>query len=110
MSLFLKAKKSSAPFRDAQMAGLSISSWRLNGHVTGRVIIRGVAIHRRSSHFGKVHRSSSGGTQEELVPRLVGALALAGKKVVGVAAGDYHTVVWTPWGVGPVGSWAPEDT
>jgi hypothetical protein len=53
-----------------------------------------------------VHRSSSGGTQEELVPRLVGALA--GKKVVGVAAGDYHTVVWTPWG--PVGSWAPEGT
>jgi len=37
-----------------------------------------------------------GGTQNELVPRLVGALA--GKKVVGAAAGDRHTAVWTDEG------------
>ena len=38
-------------------------------------------------------RLGHGGRQNEHVPRLVDALA--GKKVIGVAAGEYHTVVWT---------------
>ena len=33
-----------------------------------------------------------GGTQNELVPRLVEALV--GKKVIGVSAGQAHTAVW----------------
>jgi len=37
-----------------------------------------------------------GGTQNELVPRLV--QGLAGKKVIGAAAGADHTVVWTDAG------------
>jgi len=38
-------------------------------------------------------RLGHGESQPELVPRLVEALA--GKKVVGAAAGGYHTAVWT---------------
>jgi alpha-tubulin suppressor-like RCC1 family protein len=37
-----------------------------------------------------------GGTQNELVPRLVEALA--GKKVIGAVVGDIHTSVWTDAG------------
>jgi len=37
-----------------------------------------------------------GGLQNELVPRLVEALA--GKKVIGTLAGDCHTAVWTEEG------------
>ena len=42
---------------------------------------------------GSCARLGNGGTQNELVPRLVEALS--GKKVVGAAAGDSHTAVWT---------------
>jgi len=38
-------------------------------------------------------RLGHGGTQNELVPRLVGALA--GKKVIDAAGGGHHTAVWT---------------
>jgi E3 ubiquitin-protein ligase HERC2 len=44
-------------------------------------------------HYGAL---GHGGTQNELVPRLVDALV--GKKVVGAAAGQYHTAVWTDEG------------
>jgi len=43
--------------------------------------------------YGKL---GHGGHQNELVPRLVGALT--GKKVVGAAAGDSHAAVWTEEG------------
>jgi len=39
---------------------------------------------------------SHGLSQHEFVPRLVEALV--GKKVVGAAAGDAHTAVWTEEG------------
>jgi len=53
-----------------------------------------------------------GGHQREYVPRLVEALA--GKKVVGAAAGGHHTAVWTEagelftFGVEAMGGWAME--
>ena len=45
---------------------------------------------------GEQGRLGHGGTERELVPRVVEALA--GKKVVGAAAGVRHTVVWTEGG------------
>jgi alpha-tubulin suppressor-like RCC1 family protein len=45
---------------------------------------------------GYVGRLGHGGYQEERVPRLVEALV--GKKVIGAAAGDNHTAVWTATG------------
>ena len=42
---------------------------------------------------GSCARLGNGGTQNELVPRLVEALG--GKKVVGASASDYHTAVRT---------------
>jgi len=45
---------------------------------------------------GQYGRLGHGGTQVELVPRMIEALA--GKKVVGAAAGREHTVVWTDAG------------
>jgi hypothetical protein len=41
-------------------------------------------------------RLGHGGQQDELVPQLV--KALVGKSVVGAAAGQYHTAVWTDAG------------
>ena len=41
-------------------------------------------------------RLGHGGEADELVPRLVGELA--GKKVIGAAAGTMHTAVWTDGG------------
>ena len=43
---------------------------------------------------GEDGRLGLGGTENELVPRLIEGV-LVGKSVVGVAAGGYHTVVWT---------------
>jgi len=45
---------------------------------------------------GGYGRLGHGGTQIELVPRLVEALA--GKMVIGAAAGDYQTAAWTDAG------------
>jgi len=49
--------------------------------------------------FGKGENGSlgHGGEEVELVPRLIEGV-LVGKRVVGVAAGGYHTVVWTDEG------------
>jgi alpha-tubulin suppressor-like RCC1 family protein len=47
--------------------------------------------------MGRNGRLGHGGTQDEFVPRLVEALV--GKKVIGAAAGDKHTAVWTEKGV-----------
>jgi len=46
--------------------------------------------------FGDYGRLGHGGDQDEPVPRLVEALA--GKKVIGAAAGDMHTAAWTEEG------------
>jgi hypothetical protein len=46
---------------------------------------------------------SHGLSQHEFVPRLVEALV--GKKVVGAAAGDAHTAVWTEEGELGAGEW-----
>jgi len=46
--------------------------------------------------YGQHGELGYGGTQEERVPRLVDALG--GKKVVGAAAGDDYTAVWTEEG------------
>jgi len=46
--------------------------------------------------YGDFGRLGHGGTQGELVPRLLEALA--GKKVVGAVAGLYHTAAWTDAG------------
>jgi len=46
--------------------------------------------------YGEDGMMGHGGTGDELVPRLVEALA--GKAVVGVSAGDEHAAVWTDEG------------
>jgi len=45
---------------------------------------------------GVYGRLGHGGEEDEIVPRLVEALA--GKKVIGAAAGESHTAVWTEVG------------
>ena len=45
---------------------------------------------------GVYGRLGHGGEEDEIVPRLVEALAV--KKVIGTAAGERHTVVWTEEG------------
>ena len=59
---------------------------------------------------GQFGQLGHGGTQDELVPRLV--TALAGKKVVGASAGGNHTAVWTEEGqlftFESMGIWATE--
>ena len=49
-----------------------------------------------SGMFGNYGRLGHGGTQNELVPRLVETLA--GKKAIGVSAGVNHTAAWTDEG------------
>ena len=46
-------------------------------------------------HFGRLGHGGLG-TQNELLPRLVEALA--GNKVIGASAGGHHTTVWTDTG------------
>jgi len=47
--------------------------------------------------YGRQGRLGHGGIQNEHVPRMIEG-ALVGKRVVGVAAGSIHTVVWTEEG------------
>jgi hypothetical protein len=46
--------------------------------------------------YGNTGKLGHGGEERELVQRLVEALT--GKKVIGVEAGDWHTIVWTDEG------------
>jgi len=46
---------------------------------------------------GRDGRLGHGGEEDEYVPRLIEGV-LVGKRVVGVSAGSYHTVVWTDEG------------
>jgi alpha-tubulin suppressor-like RCC1 family protein len=47
--------------------------------------------------YGECSQLGHGGNEDELVPRLSEGV-LVGKRVVGVAAGDAQTVVWTDEG------------
>jgi len=68
---------------------------------TGQLFTSGRGIYGQLGHGGK---------EDEFVPRLVEALG--GKKVIGAAAGEHHTAIWTdagsssPLGVENMGGWA----
>jgi len=70
------------------VAGVSVGSFHTAVWTeAGEVFTFGVGYYGRLGH---------GGTQNEAVPRLVEALA--GKKVIGAAAGLFHTAVWADEG------------
>jgi len=62
-----------------------------HGHGVGKLGHGG-----QQNELGQYGRLGHGGLHDELVPRLVEALV--GKKVIGAAASNSHTVVWTDEG------------